>query len=253
MNPYCSRSELKNTAKESLAGRYKSIIFVTIFASLMVVPITYFQSLLESLVQQMENGQSTLLGDIILFFLASVFGALCNLFNIGIYLLYLKIACKQSYSLYDLWYCFRGEHFQKAFMVSFWTRLPGVICTLPSVICARLFLQSQSSTMGLYMTMAFIVGMIVQLPINLALSMSYFLMLDFPQYSVKDILSHSIQLMKGNKGRLFSIEISFLPLHILGICSIGIGYLWLTPYINMTRALFFLDLMNPSHKNTRVI
>lgn len=253
MNQYCPRSELKNNAKKSLTGNYRGIIVLVLFVWLMFVPITYFQAFLEALVQQLQAGRSSLLGDIVLYLLSSVFTALYGLFSIGICLVHLKIACKQLYSLYDLWYCFRDGHFQKAFSVSFLVQLPEVICSLPFVICAQLFMQNPSSAMGSYMIIALFIGIIIQLPINLALSMSYFIMLDFPEYGVKEILSHSIRLMKGNKGRLFFIEISFLPLHLLGICSMGIGYLWLTPYINMTHTLFFLDLMNPSHKNTSVM
>ena len=41
------------------------------------------------------------------------------------------------------------------------------------------------------------------------------------------------------------MTLSFLPLAILCILSIYIGFLWLTPYMQMTYACFFLDIMNP--------
>ena len=51
--------------------------------------------------------------------------------------------------------------------------------------------------------------------------------------------------MKGNRKRLFLLELSFLPLMLLCILSFGIGFLWLEPYMQMTYTHFFLDLMNP--------
>ena len=54
---------------------------------------------------------------------------------------------------------------------------------------------------------------------------------------------YAIRLMKGNMGRLFYIEVSFIPLFLLGVLSLGIGLLWITPYLNATLANFFLDLM----------
>ena len=34
---------------------------------------------------------------------------------------------------------------------------------------------------------------------------------------------------------------------ILGALSFGIGNLWITPYMNMTLALYFLDIMKPAN------
>ena len=73
-------------------------------------------------------------------------------------------------------------------------------------------------------------------------------MLDFPERSAKEALKLSLQIMRGHKGRLFYVQISFLPLMFLCLLSFGIGYLWLVPYMNMTSAVFFLDLMNPAQQ-----
>ena len=51
--------------------------------------------------------------------------------------------------------------------------------------------------------------------------------------------------MKGQRMRLFLLELGFLPLMLLCILSFGIGFLWLQPYMQMTHTCFFLDLMNP--------
>ena len=53
----------------------------------------------------------------------------------------------------------------------------------------------------------------------------------------------SRQIMKGHKGRLFYISISFLPLYLLGIFSFFIAFLWLLPYTNTVMANFYMDLM----------
>ena len=55
--------------------------------------------------------------------------------------------------------------------------------------------------------------------------------------------------MKGHKGRLFYIGLSFIPLKLLAILSLGIGFLWVYPYQYMTQTLFFLDLMNPQEES----
>ncbi len=59
-----------------------------------------------------------------------------------------------------------------------------------------------------------------------------------------DTITASRRLMKGQKGRLFWLDLSFIGWHILAILTIGIGYLWLNPYISATKAAFYEDLQN---------
>ena len=52
------------------------------------------------------------------------------------------------------------------------------------------------------------------------------------------------EIMKGNKARRFYLEVSFLPIMLLGILSCCIGLLFLTPYMNTTYTNFYLELMS---------
>ena len=79
-------------------------------------------------------------------------------------------------------------------------------------------------------------------------SQCYYLMLDFPNKTAGEILSLSLRLMRGQKGRLFCILLSFLPLLLLGWLSI-VGTIWVGPYLQMAMALFYLDIMKPAQKN----
>ena len=72
-------------------------------------------------------------------------------------------------------------------------------------------------------------------------------MLDFPQNSGKETLKLCWRLMRGNRKRLFLLELGFLPLLLLCLLSFGIGFLWLEPYMHMTYTCFFLDMMNPKN------
>ena len=79
--------------------------------------------------------------------------------------------------------------------------------------------------------------------ISLKYSQVYYLLLDFPDYSAKELLKMSWKLMKGNAGRLLYLQVSFLPMTLTGILSFGIGFLFVLPYQNMTYTLFYLDLI----------
>ena len=48
--------------------------------------------------------------------------------------------------------------------------------------------------------------------------------------------------MKGNKWRYFLLALSFLGWILLGILTLGIGFFWITPYIETTIAAFYNDI-----------
>lgn len=71
----------------------------------------------------------------------------------------------------------------------------------------------------------------------------YFLLLDYPNLSVTEIWKRSAQLMKGNRLRYIGLQFSFFPWILLCLCSLGIGMLWITPYMTATISAFYLDLV----------
>ena len=59
-----------------------------------------------------------------------------------------------------------------------------------------------------------------------------------------DAITASRKLMKGNKWRLFCLDLSFIGWYILGILCFGIGVLWVNPYHEAARTHFFDDLLS---------
>ena len=58
-----------------------------------------------------------------------------------------------------------------------------------------------------------------------------------------DAITRSKELMKGNKWRLFCMEISFIGWMILSVFTFGIGDLWLTPYRAAAHTAFYRELV----------
>lgn len=60
-------------------------------------------------------------------------------------------------------------------------------------------------------------------------------------YEVKgtQAINASKELMKGHKMEYFVLQLSFLGWILLGFVTLGIGFLWIAPYIQMTNALFY--------------
>ncbi|MGO3731900.1 MAG: DUF975 family protein [Vagococcus sp.] len=65
---------------------------------------------------------------------------------------------------------------------------------------------------------------------------------DTKTMGVTSFITESRELMNGHKGRLFWLDLTFIGWQLVGLITFGIGYLFITPYINTTKAAFYDDL-----------
>ena len=73
----------------------------------------------------------------------------------------------------------------------------------------------------------------------IAVSMSFYILKDNPELGVIDVIKRSIQMMKGHKMEYFCLGLSFIGWIILGILTLGIGFMWIYPYICTAYAHFY--------------
>jgi len=73
-------------------------------------------------------------------------------------------------------------------------------------------------------------------------SQAYFILKDNPTISVLDTLKQSSEMMQGYKNDYFLLQLSFIGWGILCILTLGIGFLWLTPHIKTSNAIFYREL-----------
>jgi uncharacterized membrane protein len=76
----------------------------------------------------------------------------------------------------------------------------------------------------------------------LKFSMAVYILHDNPELSGMDAINRSKAMMDGQKGKLFGLYFGFIGWAILCIFTLGIGYLWLFPYIKASEANFYEDL-----------
>ena len=127
-------------------------------------------------------------------------------------------------------------------LISFVCTLPGAavtaIAALRSGTLTSLVLSSQLIT-GLILL---VIGFVVQLILGLAFSQVSYLLLDHPDYRVTEALRESFRLMRGRKLRYFLLQLSFIGWWLLGILTLGLGFLWIIPYMLQTNTQFYLNL-----------
>ncbi|TLS49434.1 DUF975 family protein [Paenibacillus antri] len=70
-------------------------------------------------------------------------------------------------------------------------------------------------------------------------SMSYFILLENPGLSPLDAINRSKEMMQGHKMQLFLLQLSFIGWALLCVLTLGIGLLWLMPYMQTSMAAFY--------------
>lgn len=77
---------------------------------------------------------------------------------------------------------------------------------------------------------------------GLAYSLTPYILKDYPELSANQAINLSMKMMKGHKFDLFWLFLSFIGWSILCIFTLGIGYLWLMPYMMTTMAAFYQEV-----------
>lgn len=72
--------------------------------------------------------------------------------------------------------------------------------------------------------------------------MAEYIAVDHPEYTWKECIDASKELMNGNKWRLFCLDFSFIGWAFVSMLTCGLGSLWVVPYQNMARVEFYRDL-----------
>ncbi len=234
MKTYKSSAELKGMSKEQLFGHYGTVI-----GALFLIGTI---SLVANSIPSKLIVASSIPELIIYYLISFVISLFLGIFNSGEAFLYLKLICRQPISAGDIFYGFK-VYPDKAILLQFVHSLITYICMTPAMIFYYLYLTTHLSAYMLLMSVFFAIGAIIITVAYLMLSQSFFLLQDFPQYSAKELMKMSCQIMKGHKGRLFYISVSFLPLYCLSAFSFFIAFFWLVPYTNAVMANFYMDLM----------
>lgn len=75
-----------------------------------------------------------------------------------------------------------------------------------------------------------------------AYSMTLYISKDHPELDADACIDLSIAMMKGHKAQLFWLHLSFIGWIILCILTLGIGTLWIKPYMECSIAHFYEDV-----------
>lgn len=76
-------------------------------------------------------------------------------------------------------------------------------------------------------------------------AMAPFILLENPGMKPREAIAASKEMMDGHKGELFILDLSFIGWGFLNLLTLGIGSLWLNPYMNASYAAFYRQISYP--------
>lgn len=84
---------------------------------------------------------------------------------------------------------------------------------------------------------------------SISYSMSFYIMADNPQIGAKEALNISKRITTGFKGKIFMLGLSFIGWSLLACLTLGIGFLWLVPYAQLSFVNLYKELKAEAEAN----
>lgn len=238
-----SSAELKIRAKKTLLGNYGTAVG----ALLILYGFLIAWMILVCLIQAFTIGLwVTSQSMFIRTFLSTGLLALASLFQYmllpGMYRLYLNMVQDGRGRVGDIFFAFKN-HAGKFLGIAAILALSSVLLSLPNTVLMNVSVKT--GDYGFYQAFSvwyFVVMLAVSLYLYLNFSLFFYILAENPEKGLIEALMESKELLTGNRGRYFLLSLSFLGWFLFICLTMGIGLLWLLPYVICTNIHFYLDL-----------
>ena len=139
------------------------------------------------------------------------------------------------------------SRFGKCWNIYLWVlvkMLLPICCFIMAIIlfCVLLAIRLQIWLVIIISIIAYLACIVYAVSRGLLYSLVYYIACDEPDLTGKEVVNKSEKLMTGNRGNLFLLELSFIGWMFLGILTLGIGLIWVVPYLQVTVACFYDEL-----------
>lgn len=217
-----TRAQLKQNAKDAMRGRKPSVYLVVLvygvivwILELLVQKISYPWMNAGTLMRLMEDPESAVY--ILQYMQPSVLGNIVTIalnimvimVGIGLSIFALRVSRRQAAGFGDLFDAF-GSFFKflwLAILMGIFVFLWSLLLVIPGIVAGYRY------------------------------RMAYYILMDNPEFSAIECIRRSKEMMRGHKGELFVLDLSFILWDLLG--AIPFVGLYVTPYIEVTNANYY--------------
>lgn len=235
MKYHKSNAELFADARKALLGHLSTAVW----SLLLYFAITLFLTQLSSSFN-MSNIYLSLI-----IFIASRFVVtlVISIFGVGLSSIFLNLLYEQPAPIRGLLTGFL-ENPDNCIRVRFYITFGEYVCLLPLQIFLFLVPQDTLTTLIPAAAALAVFCLAGYMYWNLTFAMANFLLLDFPEMNSDRILRAARTMMHGNRIRLFRLYLRLLPLHLLGLFSLGLANIWASCCQQASVTAFYKDMMS---------
>ena len=249
-------SEVRSLARKKLQGKWGKAVFNT----LVYFSLWFILGIVSNFFN--DNWIITVISWIIE--IPMTFGLSYTFFN-----LYHDFKDSKSLDFWNLGFNNFGRSWSIAFTVIRKMIVPIIIVIVGNVLSVTAFFQLATSSFHRYYyfssvaqsaALLLIISAIILLVGYIWLAfksyyyqLSFYVAFDNPDMLPKDCVARSEELMTNNRAKLFGLQLSFIGWALLGVVTLFIGYLWLTPYISFATIVFYDYLAHGIDGNVQVV
>ena len=236
-------TDVRKNARENLAGKWLKAVGITFIYSV----ITY---IISSILNKMSNES------VITLILRIAYLVIAPALSLGLTYSFMKLKREGDVGYFDF-FNLGFSNFKKAWSLYFRMFLKIIIPFFILLACSLFFVfasgviigmggvtTANSSVISLIASIITFASIVAVFVISLSLALSYYIAYDEPELTGKEAVKKSQELMKGNKGNLFILILSFIGWAILAALTFGIGTFWLMPYMQISFICFYDALIN---------
>ena len=235
-------SEIRKDARQALTGKWGMAVCITI--------IYFVIAFLMGLIQSLFNEQSA-----IYLMIELVYLVISMPLSFGLVISFMKLKRNEKVSYLDF---FKDgfARFNRSWGIWFYTfvkLLLPMVCLILIIILMGFLIGSSiingSANLNVLLLIAsitlYIASIVYIVSRALLYALAYNIAYDNPNLSSKACVLKSEALMKGNRGNLFLLELSFIGWVVLAAFTLGIGFLWLFPYMQVALVCFYDKIAKP--------
>lgn len=249
-----NRRELKTTAKQSVRNARGSVKPVTLALILSVLALTALEWAVTMLSERSGGGTHYLSQAIsaqtrayvIVALVSLIFQFLLVLLAVGYQALSLRLSRNEEFSMDILLEGFRvwGRAVLLYLYISVILGLWAAILSMPpSYVLAGLYMSGSVSEDMMFLLMSGYMAL-VMLILSYRYRMAYFILLDSPEKSIRQIITEAKAITQTHRWQLFLLDLSFVPWLLLCVLTCGVLLIWKLPYLAATYAHAYRHMLD---------
>jgi len=226
-------SEIRKDAREALSGKWgKSVLIILAY-----ILIPFALGFIEGFFQEIPA---------VVLLIELVALVITIPVSFGLIISFMKLKRDEEVKAFDFLkdgFTYFGKSWGIAWQTFIRMLLPIICVIVIAMLMGILAVFNATTNSGSIFTILgiilYIATLIYVVSRALLYSLSYYIGYDNPELTSKECVLKSAELMKGNRGNIFLLELSFIGWAILACLTLGIGMLWLMPYMQMSFVCFY--------------